>query len=154
MIVRIFQQNNDFLLDVVERLFKGKLRSVLICEECGYKRSQFEPFLNISLPLKKEMVAYEDVAVSNHSIGTRNARIKINLKNCMDHFTQPEPLSDPVPCPWCETKTRTQKQHTIAKLPEILCFHLKRFDAISNKKISDPVSFPVALDMGPHLPHW
>ena len=43
---------------------------------------------------------------------------------------------------------------TFAKLPRILCLHLKRFDALTNKKITNPVSFPVELDMGPHLPHW
>merc|ERR1712157_419786 len=33
--------------------------------------------------------------------------------------------------------------------------HLKRFDAVSNKKITDPVIFPAyGLDMGPYLPHW
>ena len=100
------------------------------------------------------MITNDDFNNSNHSIGTRNAKTKINLQNCMKHFTQPEPLSDAVPCPWCEVKTRTQKQHTFAKLPQILCLHLKRFDAISNKKISDAVSFPLELNMGSHLPHW
>jgi ubiquitin carboxyl-terminal hydrolase 22/27/51 len=46
------------------------------------------------------------------------------------------------------------KQQTFAKLPTILCLHLKRFDAAANKKIDDPVSFPAVLDMGSYLPHW
>ena len=57
-------------------------------------------------------------------------------------------------CQWCKKKNQHTKQHTFAKLPPALCLHLKRFDSITNKKISDPVSFPAVLDMGPYLPHW
>jgi ubiquitin carboxyl-terminal hydrolase 22/27/51 len=52
-------------------------------------------------------------------------------------------------------QTPTKKQHVVAKLPKVLCLHLKRFDAALNKKIEDFVSFPGAgLNMGPYLPHW
>jgi ubiquitin C-terminal hydrolase len=72
-----------------------------------------------------------------------------------DHFTAPESLSDPVDCPSCRRKTPTKKQHTFAKLPKVLCLHLKRFDAVTNKKVDDFVRFPASsLDMGRMLPHW
>jgi ubiquitin C-terminal hydrolase len=72
-----------------------------------------------------------------------------------EHFTAPESLSDPVDCPSCRRKTPTKKQHTFAKLPKVLCLHLKRFDAATNNKIDDFVSFPASgLDMGRMLPHW
>jgi ubiquitin C-terminal hydrolase len=149
-----------YTIDIVTRLFQGSLRSVVICDNCGCKRSQPEPFLNISLPLSKEIEISSTTPEPNSEsvIGTRfhNAsQNKIRLEECLRHFTAPEALSDPVHCTSCGMKTPTQKQHTFAKLPKILCLHLKRFDAKTNKKITDPVSFPAhGLDMGPHLPHW
>jgi len=125
--------------DIVKYLFEGTLRSVLICSKCGYKRSQPEPFMNISLPISKE--------VARHA--------KLSVETCLEHFTKPEELVDPVQCPSCEIKTKTRKQHSFAKLPRVLCLHLKRFDAAANKKITDKVHFPAhGLNMGPHLPHW
>mmetsp|Transcript_29911 Transcript_29911/g.39161 ORF Transcript_29911/g.39161 Transcript_29911/m.39161 type:complete len:214 (-) Transcript_29911:37-678(-) len=123
-----------------------------MCEECGCKRSLSETFLNISLPLSKEMERSSDRTISS---GTRGSRSKITVQKCLRHFTAPEALGDPVHCPSCKKKTATKKQHTFSKLPRILCLHLKRFDAANNKKIDDFVSFPAYnLDMGPHLPHW
>ncbi len=116
----------------IKDIFGGSLRSVLICDQCGCKRSQIESFLNLSLPLKSD-----------------------NINACLKHFTDPETLSDPIYCPSCNKKTNTLKQHTFAKLPRVLCLHLKRFDAATNKKISDFVSYPASdLDMGKYLPHW
>jgi len=149
--------------DIVEHSFGGSLRSVLMCEDCGFKRSQPEPFLNVSLPVATELISVREGnnnckgTTSTHSISTRRniaAKTKINLQACLDQFTLPEPLGDPVDCPSCKIKTSTLKQLSFAKLPKILCLHLKRFDALTNKKITNPVSFPIELDMGPHLPHW
>ncbi len=147
--------------DPIKHLFGGVLRSVLICETCGCKRSQPEPFLNISLPLSKELAAAEAIKKNNNStatttMGTRkstNPRLSVEL--CLEHFTMPEKLTDPVHCLSCNEKTPTSTQHTFAKLPKILCLHLKRFDALTNKKITDFVTFPArGLDMGKFLPHW
>ena len=127
----------------------GTLRSILICQQCGCKRTQTESFSNVSLPLAKELSANDKDARS----GTRRA--KISVQNMLNHFTRPEILADSVYCPSCNVNTKTLKQHTFAKLPEILCLHLKRFDSAENKKITDFVSFPAnGLDMGKHLPHW
>ena len=107
-------------------------RTISYSETCGYKRSQAEPFLNISLPITNETKTIEA---------------------CLRHFTQPEALSD-ITCDLCEEKHPHTKQHTFAKLPKVLCLHLKRFDAATNKKISEFVSFPAQLNVGPFLPHW
>jgi len=128
--------------DIVKHLFEGTLRSVSICEDCGCKRSLQEPFINVSLPLSEDsMLKYTNR--------------KMNVQHCLNHFTAPEQLSDPIECPSCQRKTPTKKQQTFSRLPKVLCLHLKRFDAAKNKKIADFVSFPAfGLDMGPLLPHW
>jgi len=136
----------------IKDIFEGSLRSVLICDECGCKRSQIESFLNLSLPLKNEFPSQPEVA-TKEKMTTRSETSNINA--CLKHFTDPETLSDPIYCPSCNKKTKNLKQHTFSKLPRVLCLHLKRFDAANNKKISDFVSYPASdLDMGKYLPHW
>jgi ubiquitin carboxyl-terminal hydrolase 22/27/51 len=123
------------------------LRSVLLCEECGGKRKMNEAFLNISLTLSEEV---ERLQAENGSF-----KKELSVETCLEHFILPEKLGDGVHCPTCRKKTATKKQHTFAKLPKVLCLHLKRFDAARNKKIDEFVSFPArGLNMGKLLSHW
>ena len=105
--------------------------------------------MSISLPLSKEGLP------SNVQNATGVASETLDIETCLRHFTVPEMLADPVMCPNCDKKTLTKKQHVVSKLPKVLCLHLKRFNAATNKKIEDFVSFPCrGLNMGPFLPHW
>ena len=127
--------------------FEGTFTSSLICECCGAKRSQPEPFLIVSLPITKRKHKLSTLLASqtinnNASNGPRTAvsrrglanLLKTNIQDCLIQFTEPEALTDQVRCSSCGKKTPTQKQHTFAKLPKVLCLHLKRFDANTNKK--------------------
>jgi len=97
--------------------------------------------MNVSLSLSEEVDRMQDC--------------DLNVETCLQHFVQPEILGDLVYCNSCGKRTRTKKQHTFAKLPKILCLHLKRFDATKNKKIENFVSFPShGLNMGNFLSHW
>jgi hypothetical protein len=124
-------------------------------EEASRKLASSGAWVSLSL---KKMTMYS--ARPPNCIAT--FRLVINLMHSCgfvnyptEHFTAPESLSDPVDCPSCRRKTPTKKQHTFAKLPKVLCLHLKRFDAATNKKIDDFVSFPASgQDMGRMLPHW
>jgi ubiquitin carboxyl-terminal hydrolase 22/27/51 len=105
--------------------------------------------MSISLPLSKD--GYPNVEQSAHGVACE----ALNVETCLRHFTAPEMLTDPVMCPNCDKKTSTKKQHVVSKLPKVLCLHLKRFNAATNKKIEDFVSFPCrGLNMGPFLPQW
>eukprot|EP00977_Amphora_coffeiformis_P007979 scaffold1803_cov92-Amphora_coffeaeformis.AAC.2 len=139
--------------DIIKRLFEGKLRSVLLCTECGEKRKQSESFLSISLPLSKEVHRTTEGRPGESTDGQgRVAKSKLSIERQLRHFTLPESLSD-INCPACKKKTSTIKQHVVSKLPKILCLHLKRFD--DKKKISDFVSFPLeSLNMGGLLPQF
>jgi ubiquitin carboxyl-terminal hydrolase 22/27/51 len=139
--------------NIVKTLFEGTLRSVLLCQECGNKRTQSEQFLSISLPLSKEFQKATTAAGESSMIQVGNT--KLSVERCLRHFTLPEMLADSVDCPSCGKKTPTKKQHVVSKLPRVLCLHLKRFDAQLNKKIEDHVSFPIRnFNMGSFLPHW
>ena len=139
--------------DIIKSLFEGKLRSVLLCTECGEKRKQSESFLSISLPLSKEVHRATEGRPGESTDGQgRMAKSKLSIERQLRHFTLPESLSD-INCPACKKKTSTIKQHVVSKLPKILCLHLKRFD--DKKKINDFVSFPLErLNMGSLLPQF
>jgi len=134
--------------DIIKNVFEGSLRSVLLCESCGVKRVQQEPFMNVSLSLSEEVERMQE--------GKGIQKVdEMSVESCLEHFVLPEKLGDLVYCNSCGKKTRTKKQHTFAKLPKILCLHLKRFDAAKNKKIENFVSFPRrGLNMGSLLSHW
>jgi ubiquitin C-terminal hydrolase len=107
-----------------------------------------EAFMNISLTLSEEV---ERLQLESSDGSSK----EISVETCLEHFILPEKLGDPVQCPSCDKKTSTKKQHTFAKLPKVLCLHLKRFDAARNKKIDEFVSFPArGLNMGTLLSHW
>jgi ubiquitin carboxyl-terminal hydrolase 22/27/51 len=104
--------------------------------------------MSISLPIHKQ----GETSAPNVIGRTRH---HLDVESCLRQFTMPEMLTDPVMCPTCVKNTPTRTQHVVSKLPKVLCLHLKRFDAASNKKIEDFVSFPCrGLNMGPFLPHW
>ena len=114
-----------------------------------------EPYLNISLPLAKEM--YLKHLNNDENLtdgGSTDQEAKLNLFSCLKHFTIPEALIDQVYCEECGMKTPTLKQHTFATLPQVLCLHLKRFNFLTKKKIIEPVVFPESLNMGSYLPGW
>eukprot|EP00523_Entomoneis_sp_CCMP467_P005738 CAMPEP_0168752468 /NCGR_PEP_ID=MMETSP0724-20121128/18402_1 /TAXON_ID=265536 /ORGANISM="Amphiprora sp., Strain CCMP467" /LENGTH=1494 /DNA_ID=CAMNT_0008800719 /DNA_START=25 /DNA_END=4510 /DNA_ORIENTATION=+ len=149
--------------NVIQDLFEGSLRSVLLCQECGAKRVQKESFLSISLDLSKEVqkttAAHFVPPRSSSSSGvpvsspTSRETRKLSVEKCLRHFTSPEQLLDPVQCPQCQKKTTTKKQHVVSRLPPVLCLHLKRFHGL--QKMDDFVSFPAHnLNMGEYLPHW
>jgi ubiquitin C-terminal hydrolase len=122
----------------VNDVFTGSLRSMLVCQRCGCGRDQVEPFINVSLPLSRE-----------------NTEGKITIQSCLDLFTKSEALADNVHCPSCNKNTESSQQHGFATLPEVLCLHLKRFDSLAQKKLTEHVSFPLHdLDMGKYLAQW
>lgn len=87
--------------------------------------------------------------------GKGQSVLDLSVETCLEHFVHPEKLGDLVFCTSCGRKTETKKQHTFAKLPKVLCLHLKRFDAAHNRKIEDFVSFPArGLNVGRLLSHW
>ena len=143
-------RNETPIVQSIENMFVGTLRSVLICQACGCNRVQSESFSSISLPLAKELP--ENTHTEGKGPNTR--RGNMSVERCLSHFTRPEELVDLTNCSSCKIKTQTLKQHTFARAPEVMCLHLKRFDAARNRKITDFVKFPLNLDMGKYLPIW
>ncbi|KAK1349871.1 ubiquitin carboxyl-terminal hydrolase [Hamiltosporidium tvaerminnensis] len=112
---------------MIHRMFFGTFISSLECQKCKNISSKIESFLSISLEMKNE-----------HEIGIKD------LKAAINNFLTAEPLTDEVSCLVCAIKTPAIKNVKIQSLPEILCFHIKRF-RIFNKtpiKIEENINYP------------
>lgn len=71
----------------------------------------------------------------------------MKLQDCLANFFATEELvgSEQYKCENCKTLTNSTKTFRLAKVPEILCVHLKRFryDTYFSTKVNTPVHFPL-----------
>ncbi|KAK3854678.1 hypothetical protein Pcinc_038860 [Petrolisthes cinctipes] len=121
--------------------FRGYLASQLQCTFCGYKNpAQWTSFESLSLSLPP--VPWGEIA----------------LTELLDAYITPEKVTD-VSCDGCSrrahtlVKTTFTKQLTIGKLPDCLCFHIKRTVWLENGsaiKRRDHLTFPEFLVMDPY----
>lgn len=112
----------------VHRLFGGMLQSVVRCSQCPYSSTQLEPFLDLSL---------ETAA---------------NIPAALARFCQPEQLdgNNRYRCGGCDSLVRATKRLSVRRAPNILCLHLKRFDA-RHRKNSRFIRYPPTLDLTPAM---
>lgn len=124
---KYLERDNSKVVD----MFVGQLRSALSCQTCGYTSNTFDPFWDISLPIKK----------------SRSYNSGCSLAECFDLFTTEEILDgDEKPtCARCKERRRCIKSFSIQKFPKLLVVHLKRFDQGSymRSKLSALVDYPL-----------
>ncbi|CAK8563484.1 unnamed protein product [Lathyrus sativus] len=148
---------------IAHRVFSGILRSDVMCMACGFTSTTYDPCIDISLDLEPNQGGSTKMAAaaSSHSgIGeadsSQNRGIS-TLVGCLDRFTRAEKLGSNQKffCQQCQVKQETLKQMSIRKLPLVSCFHIKRFEHSSTRKMSRKVDrylqFPFSLDMSPYL---
>ena len=129
----------------VHQVFSGMFRSDLSCLRCGATSSTFEPFLDLSLPLEAKRAAPPGASPAARAVPQR-------LEECLERFMSSEVLTDSITCEACGQAVQRSKQITIDRLPNVLTLHVKRFDAVNDRKITDPIDFPAtSLDMAPYL---
>ena len=132
----------------IESLFTGRVQSDLKCGGCGKVSTTIEPFIDISLPLK----------MNN---GEEWVELQ-SLTECLERYTKNERLDMDYKCTTCGRKGSFSKQLRLKNLPNILCFHLKRFEHSEHKsrsrssngvssKIDNFISFPMVVDMKPYV---
>eukprot|EP00667_Euglena_gracilis_P011761 EG_transcript_12039 len=78
-------RNDSFLMD----LFCGQLKSHVTCRRCGYLSKAFDPFMDLSLPLKGE-----------------------SIEDCLAQFMEPERLqgSERFFCPACKAQVDSTRK--------------------------------------------
>lgn len=97
---------------VVHANLAGVLRSQIECVDCSNRTSVFEAFFDVPL----------DLSVASET--------RTTLMACLDAFVTAERLpatSDP--CVSCCAQTERLKTYSVHALPQILTFHLKRFQS-------------------------
>lgn len=111
---------------IVSDLFEGIFMSTLTCTVCQNQSNTFEVFNCLSLPIPSET--------------------RCHLRDCLNHFSNPERIEAAWECPRCKQKREADKKIVICKLPEILIIHLKRFslDGRWRSKLQTTVDFPLS----------
>lgn len=148
---------------IAHRVFSGILRSDVMCTACGFTSTTYDPCVDISLDLVPN---HEEggSAKTHHSCNGNAESISCGqnsgtstLMGCLDRFTRPERLGSDQKffCQQCQVRQESLKQMSIRKLPLVSCFHIKRFEHSSTRKMSRKVDrylqFPFSLDMSPYL---
>lgn len=137
-----------------------------MCMACGFTSTTFDPCVDFSLDLEPNQGSSMKTSStkSNHSCNceadgmnsSQNCGIS-TLMGCLDRFTRPERLGSDQKffCQQCQVRQESLKQMSIRKLPLVSCFHIKRFEHSSVRKMSRKVDrylqFPLSLDMAPYL---
>ncbi|KAK8655006.1 hypothetical protein V6N13_107598 [Hibiscus sabdariffa] len=148
------------------RVFSGILRSDVMCMVCGFTSTTYDPCVDISLDLEPNQggSGKSSSAKSHNSCNVevdckgpnQNCGIS-SLKGCLERFTRAEKLGPDQKffCQKCQVRQESLKQMSIRKLPLVSCFHVKRFEHSSIRKMSRKVDrylqFPFSLDMTPYL---
>ncbi|XP_057421466.1 ubiquitin carboxyl-terminal hydrolase 23 [Lotus japonicus] len=118
---------------LVHKIFGGRLRSQVKCQECSSSSNKFDPFLDLSLEISR-------------ADSVQKALVNFTAKEWLDGGERE------YNCQRCKKKVRALKQLTIHKAPYVLTIHLKRFHAHDpGQKIKKKVQFGCALDLKPFV---
>jgi len=122
---------------MVSQVFLGVLHSRVVCMSCGNSSSKQDPILDVSLSL--ESVGWGNAEAGIDLTGaSKDPFAPISLRDCLRFFTSKETLSERVACGRCNQHCPAQKSLSFAVAPHTLVLHLKRFDAINQRKVSLP----------------
>lgn len=123
---------NDLLMNPIKQLFEGNFQSQVRCLKCNKRSLTFDPFMDISLELTKD-------------IG--------NIKDIMREFIKPELIKENYRCYNCKTNTEAMKDISIFKSPEIITLHLKRFEFsnMNTHKLTKFISYPNKFNFRPYM---
>ena len=113
---------------IINEILTGKTCSSVKCNQCNYISNRFEDFYNLSLEVKNLN----------------------NLNDSLKKLVIPEKIDD-FKCDNCNKKVTIEKRTSLAKLPNVLLIHLKRFfmnyEYDRTEKINSKFEFPLSLDL-------
>ncbi|NXL93861.1 UBP50 hydrolase, partial [Alectura lathami] len=120
---------------IITQLFEGQLSYDITCLECKTTTNKSETFTVLSLPIPSASTC--------------------SLQDCLKCFFQQDMLTqnNQIHCSWCGTKQDATVKATIAKAPQIIIFHLKRFEwqGKYKRKLLTDVCYPLSnLDLSPY----
>lgn len=122
LINKSIKELNNISMSAVNEYFMGQYHQRVQCCDCRNINHSFPIFSSLMLDVDND----QDYK---------------NIYDCLNNFTQREEL-DEYKCEKCNNTTKAFKKITIWRLPKILIFTLKRFDAMqkNNKFIDYPIA--------------
>ncbi|KAI9513261.1 cysteine proteinase [Russula earlei] len=110
----------------VHKIFGGKLRSRVTCDECHHNSDTFDSILDLSVDI--------------HGVDT--------LRDALRKFTAIDYLkgADKYKCEKCKRRVIASKRFTIHEPPVALTIHLKRFSPLG-RKVGHPVRYDERLSL-------
>jgi hypothetical protein len=114
----------------VHRIFGGRLRSRVMCRQCGHPSDTFDSILDLSIDI--------------HDCDS--------LREALEQFVAVDRLTgaDKYKCEKCNKAVNAEKSFTIHDAPQILTVHLKRFTP-TGRKFSRPVAYGEKLNLAPYM---
>ncbi len=104
-------------------------KTIVTCAKCQFKSITYNPFMTLSLAFDTSL----DRCIGNF--------LKEDVLDCSADGT------DLYKCEKCKQSSRAKIKAEISKLPNILVFHLKRFQFPSMKKITQKVKYSSYIDL-------
>ncbi|KAM6388347.1 ubiquitin carboxyl-terminal hydrolase 50 [Pluvialis apricaria] len=120
---------------IITQLFEGQISYEITCLECKTTTVRPESFTVLSLPVPSKSAC--------------------SLQDCLKCFFQQDTLTwnNQIHCSWCGTKQDAVVKSIITKAPQIIIFHLKRFewqDKHKGKLLTD-ICYPLSsLNLSPY----
>ena len=113
---------------IIDSTFIGIEKNIVECANCSYQSVTYKPYSVMSLELTD------------------------SLENSITEYFQTKSLGkgNEYRCDSCKEKSEAKVIEEILSLPNILVFHLKRFDSRGKKK-HDNVQYELTLNMSEHL---
>ena len=130
---KIMRKNHSIIVDI----FGGLMNSTITCQNCGNKKTTFEYFTSLEIP-----IPYNTNNINSY-ISSQN-ETKITLYNCLDSYFLGENLTgaNMYSCDICKDKTNANKKINIWFSPSCLILKLKRFE---NRTIDTPIGKRASL---------
>lgn len=113
---------------IIKDILAGQTCSSVKCNSCNYISNKFEDFYSLTLEVKNLN----------------------NLNDSLKNLVIPEKIED-FRCDNCKKKVIIEKRTSLAKLPNVLLIHLKRFfinyDYAQTEKINSKFEFPLDINL-------
>jgi uncharacterized UBP type Zn finger protein len=93
-----WQQYLDFNDSIVTDIFAGQLQSTIECLTCTNKSYCYDPFLDLSIPIKVDQINQPKTILKNFRFGSGGVSGKCSLEECIDMFVQLQKL---IRCRYC-----------------------------------------------------
>ena len=165
---RLWNQYRARTSSVVTDVFAGQLRSAVECHACGKVSTSYDPFWDLSLPLRAPRkgsarggggggTLSRTGSLLRYMSGGGSGVGRLGVLDCLEAFAEDDTLdgADAFNCPRCKARGAATKRLRVRRWPRVLVVHLKRFQwndrGRPGRKIDAAVDVPAEISLAPFL---